>query len=47
VTNEREARAARDEYLRILDRIHETRLDANVSVKLAAMRPTSTTARVA
>ncbi len=37
VTNEREARAARDEYLKILDRIHETRLDANVSVKLTAM----------
>jgi proline dehydrogenase len=35
--NEREARAARDEYLRMLDRIHETRLDANVSVKLTAM----------
>jgi proline dehydrogenase len=37
VTNEREARAARDEYLRILDRIHETHLNANVSVKLTAM----------
>src|SRR6476661_4176059 len=37
VTNEREARAARDEYLRMLDRIHETRLNANVSVKLTAM----------
>ena len=35
--NEREARAARDEYLRMLDRIHQTRLDANVSVKLTAM----------
>jgi proline dehydrogenase len=35
--NEREARAARDEYLKMLDRIHETRLDANVSVKLTAM----------
>ena len=35
--NEREARAARDEYLRILDRIHEARLDANVSLKLTAM----------
>ena len=35
--NEREARAARDEYIRILDRIHETRLDANVSLKLTAM----------
>lgn len=37
VTNEREARAARDEYLAILDRINETRLDANVSLKLTAM----------
>jgi proline dehydrogenase len=37
VTNEREARAAEAEYLRILDRIHEERLDANVSVKLTAM----------
>jgi proline dehydrogenase len=37
VTNEREARAARDEYLQILDRIHQFRLDANVSVKLTAM----------
>jgi proline dehydrogenase len=37
VTNEREARAAESEYLRILDRIHEERLDANVSVKLTAM----------
>jgi proline dehydrogenase len=37
VTNEREARVTRDEYLKILDRIHETRLDANVSVKLTAM----------
>ena len=35
--NEREARAARDEYLSMLDRIHEARLDANVSVKLTAM----------
>ena len=35
--NEREARAARDEYLCMLDRIHESRLDANVSVKLTAM----------
>ena len=35
--NEREARAARDEYLRMLDRIHQARLDANVSVKLTAM----------
>src|SRR6476661_1479614 len=37
VTNEREARAARDEYLQILDRIHQFRVDANVSVKLTAM----------
>jgi proline dehydrogenase len=37
VTNDVEARAARDEYLRILDRIRESRVDANVSVKLTAM----------
>src|SRR5215217_3322768 len=37
VTNEREARAAEAEYLRMLDRIHDERLDANVSVKLTAM----------
>ncbi len=37
VSNEREARAASAEYLRILDRIHERKLDANVSVKLTAM----------
>jgi proline dehydrogenase len=37
VSNEREARAARDEYLKILDRIRENRLNANVSVKLTAM----------
>jgi proline dehydrogenase len=37
VTNEREARAARDEYLAMLDRIQEQRLDSNVSVKLTAM----------
>ncbi|HEY5219805.1 MAG TPA: proline dehydrogenase family protein [Gemmatimonadaceae bacterium] len=37
VTNEREARAARDAYLTILDRINEQGLDANVSVKLTAM----------
>jgi|SRR5690242_1115534 len=37
VTNEREARAAESEYLRILDRIHDEHLDANVSVKLTAM----------
>jgi proline dehydrogenase len=37
VTNEREARAGAAEYLRILDRIHEQKLNANVSVKLTAM----------
>jgi proline dehydrogenase len=37
VTNEREARATRDSYFRILDRIAESRLDANVSVKLTAL----------
>jgi proline dehydrogenase len=37
VTNDREARAARDEYIRILDRIRETSANANVSVKLTAM----------
>jgi proline dehydrogenase len=37
VTNEREARATRDSYLGILDRIAEARLDANVSVKLTAL----------
>jgi proline dehydrogenase len=37
VTNEQQARATRDEYLRILDRIQEQRLDANVSLKLTAM----------
>jgi proline dehydrogenase len=37
VTNEREARAACGEYLRILDRIQERKLDANVSIKLTAM----------
>jgi len=37
VTNEREARAAEAEYLRILDRIHDEGLDANVSLKLTAM----------
>jgi proline dehydrogenase len=37
VNNEREARAARDQYLQILDRVRETHLDANVSVKLTAM----------
>ncbi len=37
VTNDREARAARDEYLKILDAIHGRGLKANVSVKLTAM----------
>lgn len=37
VTNEREARAAGSEYLTILDRIHQSGLNANVSVKLTAM----------
>ena len=32
-----EARAARDVYLRLLDRLHERRLDANVSLKLTQM----------
>jgi proline dehydrogenase len=37
VYNEREARAARDEYIQLLDRIRESKVDANVSVKLTAM----------
>jgi proline dehydrogenase len=37
VNNEREARSAANEYLAALDRIHEQRLEANVSVKLTAM----------
>ncbi|HVE79708.1 MAG TPA: proline dehydrogenase family protein [Gemmatimonadaceae bacterium] len=37
VHNEAEARAAGREYLLILDRIQERKLDANVSVKLTAM----------
>jgi proline dehydrogenase len=37
VTNDRDAREARDAYLEILGRIHDQRLDANVSVKLTAM----------
>ena len=37
VTDEREAREAGRQYLQILDRIHERKLDANVSVKLTAM----------
>ena len=37
VYTEKEARAARDEYLHLLDRIHQAKLQANVSVKLTAM----------
>jgi proline dehydrogenase len=37
VYTETEARAARDEYLQLLDKIRESRVDANVSVKLTAM----------
>ena len=37
VTDEREARDAGQQYLHMLDRIHERKLDANVSVKLTAM----------
>ena len=37
VTNDREARDARDAYIEILSRIHDQKLDANVSVKLTAM----------
>jgi proline dehydrogenase len=37
VRNEQEARSAGREYVALLDRIHERRLDANVSVKLTAM----------
>ncbi|HEY9230328.1 MAG TPA: proline dehydrogenase family protein [Gemmatimonadaceae bacterium] len=37
VTNEGEARAAGREYLTILDRIAQQKLDANVSLKLTAM----------
>ncbi len=37
VSNDREARAARDAYLELLGRIHDEHLDANVSVKLTAM----------
>jgi proline dehydrogenase len=37
VTNEAEARAAGDEYLRILDRIRSDSLNCNVSLKLTAM----------
>jgi proline dehydrogenase len=37
VHNEREARDAGRQYVEILDRIHERKLDANASVKLTAM----------
>jgi len=37
VHNEAEARAAGQAYVAMLDRIHERKLDANVSVKLTAM----------
>jgi proline dehydrogenase len=37
VRDEKEARESARQYIRILDRIRESRLDANVSVKLTAM----------
>jgi proline dehydrogenase len=37
VHNEAEARAAGEAYIKMLDRIHEQKADANVSVKLTAM----------
>jgi proline dehydrogenase len=37
VHNEAEARVAGEAYIRMLDRIHERKADANVSVKLTAM----------
>lgn len=37
VYEEREARATADEYLTLLDRIHEEQLDSHVSLKLTAM----------
>ncbi len=37
VYTETEARAARDEYIQLLDSIQQAKLDANVSVKLTAM----------
>jgi proline dehydrogenase len=37
VRNEKEARESARQYIRILDRIKKSRLDANVSVKLTAM----------
>ena len=37
VYTEKEARAARDEYVQLLDQIQESKLNANVSVKMTAM----------
>lgn len=37
IYTETEARSARDEYISLLDRIHDAKLNANVSVKLTAM----------
>src|SRR3954469_17903878 len=37
VTNEKEARTTGRDYVTILDRIHQQKLDANVSLKLTAM----------
>jgi proline dehydrogenase len=37
VRNEKEARDSAHQYIRLLERIRESRLDANVSVKLTAM----------
>jgi proline dehydrogenase len=37
VTSDAEARGTRDQYIRILDRIADARLNANVSVKLTSM----------
>jgi len=37
VTNEADARATRDTYLRLLDLLHEQHLNCNVSVKLTAL----------
>src|SRR5687768_13604347 len=37
VTNENEARQTGRDYLRMLDRLHRDKLDANVSVKLTAL----------
>src|SRR6476646_6052155 len=38
VHNEAEARAAGDAYLRMLDRIHQQKADANVSVEAASLK---------